>query len=229
MSGGDIRCSAVIVAAGSAQRMQGIDKLLAPLDGVPVLRRTVEALASAPEITELIVVTRTDRLEAVQTLCEGLSKPVSVVPGGKTRAESVLCGLSAAAMPYAAIHDGARPLVTVELIDEVLDAARVYLAAAPAVPVRDTIKVAHDGIVERTPDRSALFAVQTPQVFDTALLLGALQNAKQKGLTLTDDCSAVEALGMTVLLTDGSEENLKITTPLDLEIAELILKRREER
>ena len=101
MSGGDIRCSAVIVAAGSAQRMQGIDKLLAPLDGVPVLRRTVEALASAPEITELIVVTRTDRLEAVQTLCEGLSKPVSVVPGGKTRAESVLCGLSAAAMPYA--------------------------------------------------------------------------------------------------------------------------------
>ena len=89
MSGGDIRCSAVIVAAGSAQRMQGIDKLLAPLDGVPVLRRTVEALASAPEITELIVVTRADRLEAVQALCEGLSKPVSVVPGGKTRAESV--------------------------------------------------------------------------------------------------------------------------------------------
>lgn len=114
MSGGDIRCSAVIVAAGSAQRMQGIDKLLAPLDSVPVLRRTVEALASAPEITELIVVTRADRLEAVQALCEGLSKPVSVVPGGKTRAESVLCGLSAAAMPYAAIHDGARPLVTNE-------------------------------------------------------------------------------------------------------------------
>ena len=76
--------------------------------------------------------------------------------------------------------------------------------------------------------RSTLFAVQTPQVFDTALLLGALQNAKQKGLSLTDDCSAVEALGMTVLLTDGSEENIKITTPLDLEIAELILKRREE-
>ena len=83
--------------------------------------------------------------------------------------------------------------------------------------------------MDETPDRKTLFAVQTPQVFDTALLLGALQNANQKGLTLTDDCSAVEALGMTVLLTDGSEENLKITTPLDLEIAELILKRREER
>ena len=131
MSGGDIRCSAVIVAAGSAQRMQGIDKLLAPLDGVPVLRRTVEALASAPEITELIVVTRADRLEAVQALCEGLSKPVSVVPGGKTRAESVLCGLSAAAMPYAAIHDGARPLVTNEVIAQAIAAAVSCGAAAP--------------------------------------------------------------------------------------------------
>ena len=101
-------------------------------------------------------------------------------------------------------------------------------AAAPAIPVKDTIKVSKTGGVDETPDRKTLFAVQTPQVFDTALLLGALQNAKQKGLTLTDDCSAVEALGMTVLLTDGSEENIKITTPLDLEIAELILKRREE-
>ena len=228
MSGGDIRCSAVIVAAGSAQRMQGIDKLLAPLDGVPVLRRSIEALASAPEITELIVVTRADRLEAVQALCEGLSKPVSVVPGGKTRAESVLCGLSAAAMPYVAIHDGARPLVTVELIDEVLDAARVYLAAAPAVPVRDTIKVAHDGIVEHTPDRSALFAVQTPQVFAADLLKAALQSAIADGATVTDDCSAVERLGKEVRLTEGSEENIKITTPVDLAIAEAILQRRGE-
>ena len=91
----------------------------------------------------------------------------------------------------------------------------------------DSGNFAHNALVERTPDRSTLFAVQTPQVFDYALLLGALQNAKQKGLSLTDDCSAVEALGMTVLLTDGSEENIKITTPLDLDIAELILKRRQ--
>ena len=164
----------------------------------------------------------------MQALCEGLSKPVSVVPGGKTRAESVLCGLSAAAMPYAAIHDGARPLVTVELIDEVLDAARVYLAAAPAVPVRDTIKVAHDGIVERTPDRCALFAVQTPQVFATDLLKAALQSAIADGATVTDDCSAVERLGKEVHLTEGSEENIKITTPVDLVIAEAILQRRGE-
>ena len=140
MSGGDTHCSAVIVAAGSAQRMQGIDKLLAPLDGVPVLRRTVEALASAPEIAELIVVTRADRLEAVQTLCEGLSKPVSVVPGGKTRAESVLCGLSAAAMPYAAIHDGARALVTPEQIGEVVLAA--YAHGAAMMVRRETLEKA---------------------------------------------------------------------------------------
>ena len=218
MSGGDIRCSAVIVAAGSAQRMQGIDKLLAPLDGVPVLRRTVEALASAPEITELIVVTRVDRLEAVQALCEGLSKPVSVVPGGKTRAESVLCGLSAAAMPYAAIHDGARPLVTNEVIAQAIAAAVSCGAAAPAVPVHDTIKRAESGLVLETPDRSTLFAVQTPQVFRTEEI--------RSGLPLTDDCSAMEAAGRPVRLTPGDVENLKITTPVDLRIAEAIWKGR---
>ena len=112
--------------------------------------------------------------------------------------------------------------------DEVLDAARVYLAAAPAVPVRDTIKVAHDGIVERTPDRSALFAVQTPQVFAADLLKAALQSAIADGATITDDCSAVERLGKEVHLTGGSEENIKITTPVDLAIAEAILQRRGE-
>ena len=221
MSGGDIRCSAVIVAAGSALRMQGIDKLLAPLDGVPVLRRTVEALAPAPEITELIVVTRADRLEAVQALCEGLSKPVSVVPGGKTRAESVLCGLSAAAMPYAAIHDGARPLVTNEVIAQAVSAAVSCGAAAPAVPVHDTIKRAESGLVLET-----LFAVQTPQVFRTEEIRSVLRWAIAQGLPLTDDCSAMEAAGRPVRLTPGDVENLKITTPVDLRIAEAIWKGR---
>lgn len=226
MSGGDIRCSAVIVAAGSAQRMQGIDKLLAPLDSVPVLRRTVEALASAPEITELIVVTRADRLEAVQALCEGLSKPVSVVPGGKTRAESVLCGLSAAAMPYVAIHDGARPLVTNEVIAQAVSAAVSCGAAAPAVPVHDTIKRAESGLVLETPDRSTLFAVQTPQVFRTEEIRSVLRWAIAQGLPLTDDCSAMEAAGRPVRLTPGDVKNLKITTPVDLRIAEAIWKGR---
>ena len=118
-------------------------------------------------------------------------------------------------------------LVPPEVITKAILKAAKFGAAAPAIPVKDTIKVSKTGGVDETPDRSTLFAVQTPQVFDYALLLGALQNAKQKGLSLTDDCSAVEALGMTVLLTDGSEENIKITTPLDLDIAGLILKRRQ--
>ena len=133
------------------------------------------------------------------------------------------------------LYFGLIPALLSTFLHLMLMSAVIYLAAppafgaaAPAIPVKDTIKVSKTGGVDETPDRKTLFAVQTPQVFDTALLLGALQNAKQKGLTLTDDCSAVEALGMTVLLTDGSEENIKITTPLDLEIAELILKRREE-
>ena len=139
------------------------------------------------EITELIDVTRADRLEAVQALCEGLSKPVSVVPGGKTRAESVLCGLSAAAMPYAAIHDGARPLVTNEGSAQAVSAAGSCGAAAPAVPVHDTIKRAESGLVLETPDRSTLFAVQTPQVFRTEEIRSVLSWAIAQGLPLTDD------------------------------------------
>ena len=124
-------------------------------------------------------------------------------------------------------EDGARPLVTSALIDDAVAAAQRYHAAAPAVPVTDTIKVAHDGIVESTPERSTLFAVQTPQVFDAELLKAALQDALRADAALTDDCSAVERFGKEVHLTAGDRENIKITTPLDLTIAEAILQRRE--
>ena len=128
-----------------------------------------------------------------------------------------------------AVQDGARPLVTSALIDDAVAAAQRYHAAAPAVPVTDTIKVAHDGIVESTPERSTLFAVQTPQVFDAELLKAALQDALRADAALTDDCSAVERFGKEVHLTAGDQENIKITTPLDLTIAEAILQRREDR
>ena len=121
-----------------------------------------------------------------------------------------------------AVHDGARPLVTVEIIDAAIQRAREAYAAAPAVPVKDTIKVAANGVVEHTPDRSILFAVQTPQVFDRDLLQTALQAARESGAPITDDCSAVERLGKEVSLTEGSYENLKITTPIDLILAEAI-------
>lgn len=222
-------CAAVIVAAGSATRMQGIDKMLVPLAGVPVVLRSVRALAASDCIDSLVIVTRTECMETLRTLCAEVSKPVTVVAGGASRPESVLAGL--AALPegteLAAIHDGARPLVTQAVIAEAVEAAERCGAAAPAVPVHDTIKQAENGLVRATPERKTLFAVQTPQVFDVKLLKTVLRAAMARGIALTDDCSAVEAAGKPVVLTQGCEENLKITTPVDLTLAEAILKRRK--
>lgn len=221
-------CAAVIVAAGSAARMQGIDKMLVPLAGVPVVLRSAQALAACAEIDSLVIVTRKELVGQVTALCAGVKKLKAVVPGGASRAESVLAGLDA--LPpeaeLAAVHDGARPLVTAAVVREAVQEAARCGAAAPAVPVHDTIKVAKNGAVLSTPDRSRLFAVQTPQVFDAAMLKDALHRALEAGVALTDDCSAAEAAGVAVHLTPGSEENLKITTPVDLTLAEAILKRR---
>lgn len=220
-------CTAVVVAAGTASRMRGIDKMLAPLNGQPVLLRTVRALAASSRIGQIIIVTRDDLLAAARALCGDEKKVCAVVPGGATRAESVLNGLRRVKTPVVAIHDGARPLVTPEVIDTAISAAEKTGAAAPAVPVRDTIKIAEGGMVRATPDRAALYAVQTPQVFATERIRAALADALEKALPLTDDCSAAEAAGLPVALTAGSEENIKITTPIDLVLAEAILRRRE--
>ena len=223
-------CAAVIVAAGNASRMGGIDKMLAPLAGVPVVLRSARELAASERIDSLIIVTRRELTEEVRRLCCEIPKLAAVVPGGASRAESTLAGLAVvpAGTELAAIHDGARPLVTVAVIDEAIAAAERFGAAAPAIPVRDTIKEAENGVVRSTPDRARLFAVQTPQVFEARFLQDALREAQARGLPLTDDCSAAEAAGLPVHLTRGSEENLKITTPVDLVLAEAILKRREE-
>ena len=160
-----------------------------------------------------------------------MTKPVKIVRGGESRLDSVL----AAAMEcredavFLAVHDGARPLADPELIDRVVALAHRTNAAAPAVPVKDTIKVVRDGRVESTPDRALLRAVQTPQVFDAQLLRAALQSAQTLGAEITDDCSAVERLGKEVYLTEGSYENIKITTPEDMLLACELLRRREER
>ena len=219
------RCGAVIVAAGSASRMGGIDKVMAPLRGEPVILRTVRAFQETDAIREIVIVTREDLIMPVTDLCAGLDKVKAVVVGGGSRQESVWLGLNALSkgMELAAIQDGARPLVTPALIDRTVRAAHSYGAAAPAIPVKDTIKVEKSGLIESTPDRSHLRAVQTPQVFDFDLLRGALQKARNDGAEVTDDCSAVERLGMKIRLVEGEERNLKVTTPLDLKIAELLL------
>ena len=219
------RCGAVIVAAGSASRMGGIDKVMAPLRGEPVILRTVRAFQETDAIREIVIVTRENLIMPVSDLCAGLDKVKAVVVGGGSRQESVWLGLNALSkgMELAAIQDGARPLVTPALIDRTVRAAHSYGAAAPAIPVKDTIKVEKSGLIESTPDRSTLRAVQTPQVFDFDLLRGALQKARNDGAEVTDDCSAVERLGMKIRLVEGEERNLKVTTPLDLKIAELLL------
>ena len=181
----DPQCSAVIVAAGSARRMEGIDKALAPLGELPVLVHT---------------------LYSVQDGLKEVDPEMSLI----------------------AIHDGARPLVSQEIIRDTVARAALTGAAAPAVPLTDTVKRASEGRTEETVDRSALWAVQTPQVFEAGLIKGAVQKALDDGELLTDDCGAVERMGMPVTLTAGSPENLKITTPLDLILGEAILQARGE-
>lgn len=222
-------CGAVIVAAGSASRMGGIDKVMAPLGGEPMILRTVRSFEDCEAVKEIVIVTREDLMGPIAELCSGFTKIRSVVQGGSSRQESVKLGLLAFSkeVRLAAVHDGARPLVSGELIDKVIRAAHSYGAAAPAIPVKDTIKVFEGGFIAATPDRSTLRAVQTPQVIDRDLLLGALEKAEQEGIALTDDCSAVEHIGMRVRLVEGEERNLKVTTPLDLKIAELLLEEKK--
>ena len=227
------RCAALVAAAGSSTRMGGVNKLLQPLDGIPVLARTLQALEQAERVDEIIVATRESDLVEIADLCRtyGITKCAKVIRGGESRAHSVMLAALEAGdgTQLLAVQDGARPLVTPALIDAVIRAAERCGAAAPAVAVKDTIKEAgSDSIVERTLDRSRLRAVQTPQVFTADLLKGALQSALEQNIPITDDCSAVERLGKQVLLIDGDESNLKITTPGDLILAEAILHAREE-
>ena len=224
-------CSALIAAAGSSQRMAGENKLLLPLGGRSVLAHTLQAVDAATGVNEIVIAAREEDLVKFAELCKlwGIQKPVKIIVGGKTREESVLRAAIEANenADLLAVQDGARPFVTPELIDSVIEAARVHFAAAPAIPVKDTVKVAVDGVVRETPDRSLLYAVQTPQVFDAQLLRAALKSAVDAGAVLTDDCSAVERLGKEIYLIAGLEENIKITTPLDMILAEAILAKRE--
>lgn len=219
------KCGAVIVAAGTASRMGGIDKVMAELAGEPMILRTVRAFQNSEVISEIVIVTREDLVLPISHLCSEMDKVKIVVTGGKTRQESVKLGLNALTEKngLAAVHDGARPLITQQVIDRTVRAAHSYGAAAPAVPVKDTIKIVKGGMVESTPDRSTLQAIQTPQVFDFAILRSALQKAEDTGAAVTDDCSAVELMGMSVKIVEGDERNLKVTTPMDLKIAEMLL------
>lgn len=223
-------CTAVVVAAGSSSRMGGEDKIFTELGGIPVLAHSLTTLQNVSCISEIVIVTREENIVPAADLCAGfgITKATKIVAGGAERADSVLIGVSESS-PKAdliAVHDGARPFVTAKIITDTVEKAHTHKAAAPYVPVNDTIKTVKNGVVVKTLDRSTLAAMQTPQVFAADLLKAALQNAKTKGALVTDDCSAVELLGATVYLTDGSFENIKITRQADIAVAESILKAR---
>ena len=210
--------TAIIVAAGASRRM-GFDKLSYRLpDGRTVLETSCALFAAHPAVDELVLVAGGNRpqCEAIAAACP---KPCTVVQGGATRADSVRSGLAAAKGQLVAIHDAARPFAGAEIITAALQAAAESGAAAPAVPVKDTIKVAdQDGKVVATPDRATLYAVQTPQCFDRALYLQALEAVSgEKASLVTDDCSLFELAGLPVTLTAGDYANLKITTKEDLQ------------
>ena len=225
-------CSAVIVAAGSSQRM-GSDKLLHNLGIMPVLARTLLVFQDCELVDEIVVVTRMEKLEEVADLCKKyrIEKASKVISGGATRMESALAGVSEVKKKakLIAIHDGARPLVSVELIENTVRAAAKYKAAVPAIKSVDTLKLAEDGeTVTGSLDRELVLRVQTPQVFDADLIKGALTFAAEKKLPLTDDCSAVELMGVKARIVPGEEDNIKLTTPRDMLFAAAILKDRGE-
>ncbi len=229
---GGFKCAAVVVAAGSSRRMEGENKLFIPLCGVPVLARSLLAMNACGDIKEIVVVSREEDMVAIAGLCNdyGITKVTKVVKGGDTRLESAWRGVQEVS-PQArliAVQDGARPLADQKLIAAVIRDGESFNAAIPAVQVQDTVKKVSNFTVAGTPDRAELYAVQTPQVFKSELLKGALQRAIEKKLEITDDSMALEDMGVSVHVTPGSRENIKITTPVDIAIAESILKMRGE-
>lgn len=218
-------CGAVIVAAGSASRMEGVDKVMALIGTEPMIRRAVRNFQQCDAIREIVVVTRQDLIVPIMDLCRDFDKLKAVVVGGDSRTDSVNMGLNALSkkVELVAVHDGARPFADWQLIDRAVRAGNYFGAAAPGIPVKDTVKVVQGGMAKATPARSALRAVQTPQVFDLDMLRGALAQAKGTNANITDDCSAVELLGMEVRIFDGDERNIKITTPMDLKIAQMLV------
>ncbi len=223
----DETLGAIIVAAGRGARMGGVDKLFAPLAGQPVLAHTLRAFEDCPAAGRIVLVMSAENIDRGRNLVRegGFRKVTAVCAGGARRQDSVRMGLEALGpCDFVAVHDGGRPLVTPDLIERGLEAARETGAAVPAVPLADTVKeAAPDGTVLRTLDRSRLRAVQTPQVFRHGLLVRAHREVTadpSAGLRAgyTDDAAMLEALGVRVKLFEGARCNIKITTHEDLEI-----------
>lgn len=222
--------SALILAGGSASRMNGINKQLALLDGVPVVIRSALAFQRSEMVSEIILAVPAGQEERYRNLCKeyGVSKLRAVTAGGSTRALSVKKALAQVSPEcrYIAIHDGARPLIPTGDIDRVLSDAVEYGGAIAAAPVTDTIKQCSGGFVDSTPDRSVLYAAQTPQAFEKELYLSCLERLGSRAESLTDDSALFELCGERVRITPVTACNMKITRPQDIAIAEAVLRQK---
>jgi len=226
-SGQSPRCSAVIVAAGESRRMPGVDKLFIDICGAPVLAHTLKPFQESHLISEIIIVTRESLFKQVEDICSrfGITKAAAPVKGGSSRLESVINGVYSTqkTSQLIAIHDGARPCISSEIIEDTIKTAFEYNAAAPGIPITSTVKRAKNGIIIETIDRENLFEIQTPQIFASELIKAALTNVYRKSIEVTDDCAAVELLGASVHITNGSPDNIKLTTPNDIQALERLL------
>lgn len=220
------KVGAVIAAAGSSQRMGGVDKLFAPLGDKPVLAHVLDTFENCPAIDQIIVVLSQPNVQQGEQLRDKQKwkKVTDIIPGGARRQDSVMAGLNRlSACAWAVIHDGARPLVTEALIVRGLEEAQETGSAIAAVPVTDTVKMAGvNQIVQGTPPRQNLWAVQTPQVFRFDIITAAYRQLK---FDVTDDSRAVEQMGNKVKLYMGAYENMKITNPDDIAFAGILLQK----
>ena len=226
----NILVSAVIVSAGNSTRMGGINKQFLSIDSIPVIVRTISVFEKTEAIDEIVVVTRESDIEDVKELINEYDfKKVSyVVAGGETRQLSVYNGVinTSSQADYIAIHDGARPLVTEKVITDTLEMAVKFGAAATGVKIKDTVKQVDDNNdIVATPDRTYLRFIQTPQIFNKSLYLDAVNNV-ENSRDFTDDCILIEEYGKTIKFVDGDYENIKITTPEDVELALNYIKKR---
>lgn len=224
----EITVSAIIACAGSFSRMNGVNKQLLELDGIPVAVRSMLAFEQLDEVTEIIVSARENEIDEYKKLAEkhGVTKLKAVVKGGETRQQSIFSAYKEVSKEtrYVAVHDGARPLVSPENIKQCIRDASIFGGAVLGVPVKDTIKNVDGGLITDTPDRRKLYITQTPQIFRKDIYVKGINFANSHELDFTDDCQLAEAVGAKVAMTESSYRNIKITTPEDIAVAEILLK-----
>lgn len=225
--------SVIIAAAGNAERMNGLNKQLAMLNGKPVIAYSMLVFQQLEEVREIIISARECDFDIIANIAidNGINKFAGCAQGGSTRQQSVINALKLVSREteLIAVHDGARPLVNPDNIRTCIKDATVFGGAVLGVPVKDTIKQVDGGIITDTPDRSKLYITQTPQIFKKKHYFDGVNFAHEHELDFTDDCQLVEAMGVKICMTPSDYKNIKITTPEDMAIAEVIMNAGGER